>query len=165
MLFRSLLSVKELIGIFSCFTNIRLQKDKRQNSLNEADPIYIKKIINDITKGYVYYDILEQENQLHTVIDHKTKLMYDIFTEIQLWTEAMDEISYKTILQKIQLKGISIGDFSKAILKICAITKEFMLLYENDTEGSFISLSLYNKLNQIDSLLLKFVCTNQSLYV
>ena len=159
------LSVKELIGIFSCFTNIRLQKDKKQNELNENESIYIKKIINDITKKYDYYENIEKINELHTGTNYKTKLMYDIFIEIQLWVDATDEISYKMILKQIQSKGISVGDFSKAILKICAITKEFILLYENDTESSFISLSFYQKLIQIDSLLLKFVCTNQSLYI
>jgi hypothetical protein len=55
---------------------------------------------------------------------------------------------------------ISSGDFIKAILKISTIAKEWMSICE--FEGH---IELMGKLQQIDSLILKHICTTQSLYV
>ena len=57
-------------------------------------------------------------------------------------------------------KGIFLGEFVKAILKIVAIVSELASVAEliNDIE-------LLQQLKTVPVLLLKFVATNQSLYV
>ena len=84
-----------------------------------------------------------------------------IIQEVQLWSEAIDEVSCKNIIQNyLQVKSISVGEFLKAILKISAISKELIIICENE---GFVDL--HHKLSQIDAMMLKYICTNQSLYV
>jgi hypothetical protein len=57
-------------------------------------------------------------------------------------------------------KSISIGDFTKAILKISTITKELINVCEQNDLIEFMY-----KLSQIDGMILKYIATTQSLYV
>ena len=157
-------SVKEIAGLFSCFTNIRVEKSIKQNGVNEKASEKMKNVLFCIQSSLTDYETKEQEDNLETGIDYKNNLQYDIMDEVQLWTEANNEIECKAILQTIQSKGISIGDFCKAILKISAIAREYMACYAYN-DNTVMPTHFYHKLSQLDSLLLKFVCTNQILYV
>jgi hypothetical protein len=57
-------------------------------------------------------------------------------------------------------KSISIGDFTKAMLKITTIVKEWMNVFE--IIGNIEAL---HKFTGIEILLLKYITTSQSLYV
>ena len=71
------------------------------------------------------------------------------------------EVWRKDFIQgKISDKGISIGDFNKAMLKIVTISKEWIKVFEEIGEVSTV-----HKLSQIEGLILKYVTTSQSLYV
>ena len=59
-------------------------------------------------------------------------------------------------------QGISLGDFSKAVLKISAIVKELTAMAESRGEAA---LGFVKKMSQIDARILKYVVMNQSLYV
>ena len=159
------LSVNELIGLFSCFTNIKVKKINKKTCINENESSFVKELIEKIVQELIYYENIEKEKNIQSNINYNNVVIYDIFDEIQIWSKAKSDIEYKRMLQIIHLKGISIGDFSKAILKISAITNEFISLYNKKDESNYISLSLYNKLCKIDSLLLKSIFTKQSLYI
>ena len=78
-----------------------------------------------------------------------------------IWCDCTTEYDCKSFIQnEVAEKSISIGDFTKAMLKIVTITKEFMNIAE--TIGN---VELKHKLNQIEGLVLKYVTTSQSLYV
>jgi hypothetical protein len=64
------------------------------------------------------------------------------------------------IQQVLGEKGISVGDFSKGILKIATITKEIVSLCEKHGH-----IDLQHKLTSIGPMILKYITTNQSLYV
>ena len=55
---------------------------------------------------------------------------------------------------------ISIGDFTKAILKISTIGKEISSVCEDNG-----LVDLMHKLSQIDATILKYITTTQSLYI
>ena len=57
-------------------------------------------------------------------------------------------------------KEISVGDFTKAILKISVITNELVAVSEKIGD-----VDLLHKLKQIDQSILKYITVNQSLYV
>jgi hypothetical protein len=57
-------------------------------------------------------------------------------------------------------KGISVGDFTKALLKISTIARELSVVAESSNK-----LECLHKLTQVDSKILKYVTTAQSLYV
>ena len=67
-------------------------------------------------------------------------------------------------LQKIKHeKEVFVGDFVKAVLKINAICKELQEVVE--VHGLPPNLVFLEKIKQISFLMMKFVVTNQSLYV
>ena len=78
-----------------------------------------------------------------------------------IWCECTTEHDCKSFIQnEVAGKSISIGDFTKSMLKIVTITKEFMNIGE--ITGN---IELMHKLNQIEGFVLKYVTTSQSLYV
>jgi superfamily II RNA helicase len=150
------LTTNQIIGILSCFTNIRVTEALETNSIKDTG---IKEVLYKINGTYEKYEDYEYEYGLDT--GPREKIIYDIIDEVQLWCEAVDEISCKDIIQNnLREKGISIGDFSKAILKISVISKELINICE--MEGY---VELQYKLSNVDELMLKYICTNQSLYV
>ena len=77
------------------------------------------------------------------------------------WFDASDELVAKQIIDKVEKnKDIFIGEFIKVILKINNIATEFEKISE--LTGN---LDLLQKCKEIHERTLKFVATNQSLYV
>ena len=77
------------------------------------------------------------------------------------WCKLESENDCKYFIQNdLAEKGISVGDFCKAILKISTISKELGVIAE--TMGK---IDLLYKLTCIDKLILKYITTSQSLYV
>ena len=149
----------ELACIFSCFTNVGVQESYKSYNTSEIDNSNLKDIIDYITKEYEDYDEDEKVLRINSSIDYT--IHYDLINYIQEWCLCEDVIAAKLLLQRLQYeKGIFLGEFVKAILKICNITNEMIKIAEINN-----SLSFLHKLQQIPQLLLKFVATNQSLYV
>ena len=102
------------------------------------------------------YQIISSNNT-----NSDSELCYDLMDIIEEWCIATDEPQCKWFIQtKLGEKGISIGDFTKAILKISTITRELMNLCEQ-----FELVILLSKLAHIDGIILKYITTAQSLYV
>ena len=81
--------------------------------------------------------------------------------EVIEWCKQEDDASCKVFLAKIQKeKGIFLGEFTKAILKINAIANEMGKIA--DMLGH---VDIQHTLKQIGPITLKSVCTSQSLYV
>jgi hypothetical protein len=74
------------------------------------------------------------------------------------WCECSDEAECKSVISEIEANGVSIGDFTKAILKISTLGRELM-------GTTTTCVELLHKLSEIDKLILKYVATNQSLYL
>jgi superfamily II RNA helicase len=77
------------------------------------------------------------------------------------WCESEDEKTCKEIIQKCEYEyEVFPGEFIKAILKINNMVNELKNVAE------YIgNVELLHKLTQIPELTLKFIATNQSLYV
>lgn len=152
-------SVKQLIGLFSCFTDIKVPEDHRRLMANSKD-LFLKTKIQDLTKVVLDFEKKEQEFGLETGIQYDI-LCYDIVDDIVEWTDMETEEQCKYFIQtQIYDKEISIGEFTKAVLKITTITKEFISLAEELGEIEFLF-----KLKQIEPMILKYITTAQSLYV
>ena len=152
------LSPSDIVGVFSCFTNISVMQDIRL-SIPPKDNDLVYEVIKQLNEQYNHYEDLEYGIQLDTGSDYT--MNYDIVTYAMEWCESTTENDCKKILQRINLeKGIFLGEFIKAILKINNIANEFAKFCEmiGDVE-------LLNKMTNISTLTLKFVATNQSLYI
>ena len=152
---------KQLVAFLSCFTDLRVNQDSVKHTPTVEDEL-LKKCVLDMASRLVVYDETEADHELNTGFRYQNAVIYDLLDEMLVWVDCHDEVSCKQFIQEILIHGkqISIGDFVKAILKISAIAKEWMTICE--FEGK---ISLMHKLQQIDGMILKYVCTTQSLYV
>ena len=152
------LEPKELVGLLSCFTNISVQEEKR-NILPNTENIKVKNTIMIIDKLYKDQEQYENENMIETGFDYS--IHFDLIDYVIKWCECENEMDCKEVLQKISLeKEIFLGEFIKAILKINNITSEMEKIAEMLGDMSFLST-----LKSVPQLTLKYVATNQSLYV
>lgn len=149
---------KEIVGILSCFTNITVPEEKRA-VLPTSDNTNVKDCITEIYNMYQKQSDLELENQINTGIDYS--IHFDIVDYTIKWCECDNDMDCKKILNEISInKDIFLGEFIKAILKINNITAEMEKIAEYLGDMEFLSI-----LRQVPILTLKYVATNQSLYV
>lgn len=142
------ITTKELISIFSCFTSILVDDD-------------VKTIIptsHKIFSLYEEYHTFEIKNQIDSM---EYTMHYDLYNIMERWCDCSNSSECKKLLQELEEeKGIKLGDFIKAILKITNIASEM----ENIAE-KIGNISLLSKLKEIPVLIQKYVAMNQSLYV
>lgn len=153
------LTVEKLVAVFSIFCDIRLSdENKIFNEKYAIDDEEIVLAIKKVKEKYnKYYDI---ETNNKTAFMFNYELQYDLVDLVYKWTKAENENESLLILEELKKWDIHIGNFSKAILKICNIAMELenICLLQND-------LTLLKKLKEIPFKLKKFVITNQSLYL
>ena len=151
---------KQLIGLFSCFTDVKVDNDQRLSVPKSQDTL-LEQTIREMDKQYQYMQNMEFSSEIHTGIIYEGALMFDIIDDSIEWSECSSETECKIFIQtKIADKGISVGDFTKAMLKIGTIVKEISGICEETQH-----LDLLYKLNQIEPMVLKYITTSQSLYV
>jgi superfamily II RNA helicase len=151
-------STTELVAIFSCFTNITISDDKKQQfpkcKLSSVN-IFVSEI-NDI-----YNKQIEFENQKNINIGFDYSIQFDIMDSVINWCNCTNEYDCKLVIQELtEQKEIFLGEFIKAILKINNIANELINIanYLDD-------IHLLSILKEIPTLTLKYVATNQSLYI
>ena len=152
------LSSKQLIGLFSIFTNITVQDDFKDYS-PKTDDNELHNIVKIVTKMYEDYSSKETFLKINTGFDYN--INYDLLNYIEKWCDCQDVESCKSVLQEMsEEKQIFLGEFVKALLKINNISSEMEKIAEMTGNISFLS-----KLKEIQNMTLKYVVTNQSLYV
>ena len=153
---------KEIIGLLSCFTDIRVREELRMHSPTMVSNPKLQKSLFLLQSIFQEYAEIECKYNLYSGNNYKPTIIYDVIDEMMMWTDMDDEYACKELLQSNvwEQKGISAGDFSKAVLKICVIAKELINVCEQ--EGW---VSLMHKLSLVSKHLLKYICTNQSLYI
>lgn len=152
----------QIIGLLSCFCDIKVQEEKRLMEPKPKDEFLKYRIMEVIKKRDDYQDI-EIERQIFSGSKYQQLLNYDLVDYMVIWAEKCDdENACKMFLQNTITgeKGISIGDFTRACLKISALSKELILIGE-----LFGKTEWTHKLAQIDKCVLKYISTTQSLYV
>jgi antiviral helicase SKI2 len=152
------LSSKQLVGLFSCFTNIVIPDD-----LKDINPIMKDKVFETklklIIEMYKTYENTEFDYEINTGTDYYYH--FDLIPFVIEWCECTDENQCKLLLYKLeQDKQLFLGEFVKALLKINSISNELEKLAEINND-----IDLLEKLKQISPMILKFVVTNQSLYI
>jgi hypothetical protein len=109
----------------------------------------------DEWKSMKEYDILNGIRETREVEIH-----YALIEFMKEWTESETEEDCKRVLQAMKEKGISVGEFVKAILKINNMAREMEMCAEMSGQ-----LEWKNTLKNIQRMTMKYVATNQSLYV
>jgi superfamily II RNA helicase len=152
------LTSSELVGVFSCFANITVTEDLR--SLIPCD--YNKNVQNvliDIQNNYKSLQIKEENNSVDTGMEWN--IQFDIIKYVIDWCNAVNQVECKLVLQNMyKEKEIFLGEFIKALLKINNISNELEKVAELIGD-----IDLLYKLRDIPIKTLKYVATNQSLYI
>jgi superfamily II RNA helicase len=153
-------SPKQIVGLFSCFTDIKVAQDMRRGFPNSSDSL-LQKMVEKMDELFGELADREYAKSTDTGINYNDVLMYDLVDLVTEWCDCETEQNCKYYIQKVLgEKGISVGDFSKGILKIATITKEIGALCEK-----YGQIELQHKLASIEPMILKYITTAQSLYV
>ena len=151
---------KQLVGLFSCFTDVKIPSDQR-DSIPLTDDYLLKKTIQDLIALYESYENKENLLDVRTGIRYESALIFDMIQYSMDWCDCSTEEECKHFIQNvISEKEISIGDFTKAMMKIVTVAKELINVCE-----ILGAIDLMYKLSQIEGMVLKYVLTSQSLYV
>ena len=150
----------QLVGLFSCFTDIKIMKDYRRSVPSKKDG-FLKSRLDEMNAMFIEYDKMEGDKDIRTGIHYDEIMVFDITDESMAWCSCENEADCKKFIQEYLFpKEISVGDFTKAILKISIIAKEIMNICELVGQ-----VELLHKLSLIDGHILKYITINQSLYV
>jgi len=151
------MDTKQIIGLLSIFANIRVSDEYKQWFV-PFKYIYLKTVIEYMGDRIQTYEAVEREKHIYFT---GTETQNDIVSYVIQWCDCTNETDCKKILETMTYNtGIFIGDFVKALLKINNIATEMesVCLEKNQ-------LALLEKVREIPVKTLKFVATNQSLYV
>jgi len=152
------MSAVQIVMLLSCLTNI-VVKDEEKDYIPKMVDNNMKTILFKVKNLYDKY--LTKENQLNINSGIEYTFHYDLLNYVEKWCYCENVVDCKKVLQDLENdKHIFLGEFVKALLKINNICNEF----ENICE-MFGNIELLNKLREIPNMILKYVVTNQSLYV
>jgi superfamily II RNA helicase len=151
------LTPQQIASIMASFTNIRVSDEVKQYSIQYDDDC--KNIMAIIKTEFDTYYNIELETIGYVDQDNYT-IIYDINEEVFEWCNAENEAECKNIIGILNEKEIFVGEFVKALMKINNICSEL----ENicDLIGN---IKLKNSLSKIPDMTLKYIATNQSLYI
>ena len=152
------LTSRQLVSIFSCFTNVSVQ-DELKSLMPKSNNITIQDMIIKIKEMYDEYQEKESSSSINTGTDYS--IHFDLLDYLIQWCDCDSIEECKFLLQTLENeKGIFLGEFVKALLKINNISSEMEKVAELTGNIQFLS-----KLKEIPTMTLKYVVTNQSLYV
>ena len=145
----------DLVSLFSCFTNVSVSEEFKD--LHPKHEISI--LIKSVKQMYVDYETEEAQYVMNTGMDYN--IHFDLLQYVDKWCLCENASECKLVLQMLEKeKGIFLGEFVKALLKINNISNEMEKIAE-----LYGNVALLNKLREIPNMTLKYVATNQSLYV
>ena len=151
----------EIVAFLSCFTNISVSEDLRviPEHFFSTNKTHLSVCLKEVYNSYQGYNEWETQNYVKTGVDYH--MTFDIVDYMLEWCKTDSEPDCKQLLQKMgQESNIFLGEFVKAILKINNIVLELSMGAE-----LLGNMELLYKLQQIPQRTMKYVATNQSLYV
>ena len=147
----------EIAGLLACLVPLNLSDDKRTLRPNTPSEILNVTTI-ELQCSLNKLQTLESSSYIDS--GECYDIQFDLQQPVLNWYAASNEEECRSVLREIQHKGISMGDFVKSILKICNCARE---IAEASEMLGYKLLS--EKLAEIPHNLLKYIATNQSLYV
>jgi superfamily II RNA helicase len=152
------LTSRQLIMLFSCFTNVSVAEDLKQN-IPKCNDKTVEAIVYKTHDMYKYY--MNRENSLYVNSGIDYNIHFDLLDYVYKWCDCECVEDCKILLQTVEReKSIFLGEFVKAVLKIINISCEMESVAEQTGNLEFLSV-----LKEIPKLTMKYVVTNQSLYV
>jgi superfamily II RNA helicase len=152
------LSSAHLAGLFSCFYPISVSDEVKVNYYSSGD----LELISVIEYLYITMNKYRQE-EVDAFLDSGSsyELQYDLINYVVRWCIAENDLECKLIIKELKEgTGVFLGEFIKALLKVNAVALEFEKVCEMEH-----NMLLLEKLRAIPKQTLKYIATNQSLYL
>jgi hypothetical protein len=153
----------ELAQLLSCFTSVSTPEDKRTNVVPKHMPLspLFQKVLEEAKGQLEKWEKKELKEGIHMEIENKEAMHYELLEGIKMWyaSETTKETT-ETLEELEREKGISAGEFSKAMMKIIAMTKELTKVYELSSNES-----MKKKLIEIEKNVSKSLIRNETLYM
>lgn len=154
----NIFSTEELVSIFSCFTNVTVNENLRAVGPSSQNKNVQEIIINIVN---AHKKIEDEESRLEINTGAGCEMQFDMTEYAFNWCNCENMVDCKRLLQTVEIeKEIFLGEFIKAILKINNISAELEKVAEYTG-----NIELLHKLKEIPKKTLKYVATNQSLYI
>ena len=152
------LDTHELILFLSCFVNIRVPEGQEIMSYTGEykSLAHCLEYVEDIHQKYYQMEL----RKIGYIQEDEYFYQYDLIQAVDMWIQANTEQETKRVLTYLEDYNIFPGEFVKAILKINAMALEL----ENVCD-MINDISLKEKLHVIPRKTLKYIATNQSLYL
>ena len=153
------LTTIEHVSLFSCFTDINVNEERKSLGISSSHREMFRTAMSFIKDSINKYEDFETLERINTGTNYH--IHYDLLDYIGDWCKATTIEDCKLIIQEVEKnKDIFIGDFVKAIIKINNIASEVERVAE------FVgNIELLEKMKEIPHITLKYVATNQSLYL
>ena len=150
----------EIAALLSCFANIRVKEEKK---IHNVSYLTVNTDLNETLQSLasIYDNYGDEELRSGLSQSNNLEYLFEFVNPILNWCEAEDEKTCKDIMKTCEFEYETFpGEFIKAILKINNMVNELKNVAEY-----MGNVELLHKLTAIPDLTLKFVATNQSLYV
>jgi hypothetical protein len=143
-------STVDFFMLLSCFCEMKVQ-----DSFQRLSPACLKDECMFMKTRMNNY--LQEEWNHELSASGQNVIQYDLMEFIQQWMNCENEQESLSVLHEVKTKkGVFIGDFIKACLKMVNIAKELDRIER---------LDLREKLREGTNSLMKFICTHDSLYL
>ena len=151
----------DLAVLFSCFAGLRVAEDDRDQYVSPDEPANLKAVLKIGAETAATCADFENTERVYASRGDDMEISFDLMSLVREWYAAEDEPACKLVVQRAQQeKGILLGEFTKAVTKIVNIAAEVERVAEFAGD-----LAMVGRLRDVSKNLLKFVVTNQSLYV
>jgi len=148
----------QIVGVLSLFCDVRVSEDVRTSIVNTNDT-FLKEKLSNI--GDFIDSLADMEGTYDFNSGANYHIIYDMIGPMMEWCDLENEQQCKYFIQtRLQELELGLGDFCKGILKIGSMARELSTLCISIGQSE-----AYDKIINIEELLLKFVATNQSLYI
>lgn len=155
------LDVKGFITFLSMFIHVRVTDEYKRETYDydilKNEDIYI--LLEWARDNINNYEELMLKNDLN-YNKEDYELCYNIYDLVDKWCDADNEEEAKHILNICVGRGLFIGEFIKCLLKIVNISNEL-----NSVAKKIANVELEHLTSNVEEKILKFVATNQSLYI
>ena len=109
------LTSKQLVALFSCFTNIRVPEDFKDN-IPKSDDDKVNQIVKEVEDLYLEYYNKELTRNIKTGFDYN--IQFDLLNYVEKWCDCENIEECKFILQELGTnKEIFLGEFCKGFIK------------------------------------------------
>jgi hypothetical protein len=147
-------SVEEIAALLSCMTDVSPAEEFEVIAAPTPAAAQLKEMHD------TFYDI-ETNLGLNTGFSYQDAVQFHLIDAAREWASGCEtETECKYFIQeRVLARGISVGDFVKAMLKISNIARELGAMV-GETHVDFVY-----KMSQIDARILKYIVNMQSLYI